>query len=104
MAMEVEIAIVGGGLGGLALAVGLQERGIQAHVFEKAPRLRKHSGTSIGIANNGTFDVHNLEISHKALSLSPQLIPLAHGWRFQNSDSTSCPLFTVMHTTMNAIL
>lgn len=103
MAMEVEIAIVGGGLGGLALAVGLQERGIQAHVFEKAPRLRKHSGTAISVANNGTFDVHNLEISHKSISL-PQLTPLAHGWRFQNFDSTSCPRFTVMHTTMNTVL
>ena len=54
MAMEVDIAIVGGGLGGMALALGLQERGIQAHVFEKAPQARKRNGTSILLMNNGT--------------------------------------------------
>ncbi|KAG0580227.1 hypothetical protein KC19_4G158400 [Ceratodon purpureus] len=53
MAMEVDIAIVGGGLGGLALALGLQERGIQAHIFEKAPKLRVHTGTAISLGLNG---------------------------------------------------
>ncbi|KAG0615876.1 hypothetical protein M758_5G072600 [Ceratodon purpureus] len=53
MAMEVEVAIVGGGLGGLALAIGLQERGIRAHVFEKAPKVRPHTGTVITLAANG---------------------------------------------------
>ncbi|KAG0578038.1 hypothetical protein M758_5G193000 [Ceratodon purpureus] len=53
MAMEVDIAIVGGGLGGLALALGLQERGIRAHVFEKAPKVRKRNGTSISLHMNG---------------------------------------------------
>lgn len=56
LAMEVlDIAIVGGGLGGLALALALQERGIGAHVFDKAPKVRKHSGTSISISLNGTL-------------------------------------------------
>lgn len=39
--------------GGLALAVGLAERGIQAHVFEAAPFLRTDSGTIVGTNNNG---------------------------------------------------
>lgn len=51
--MEVDVAIVGGGLGGLALALGLQTRGIQAHVFEKAPALRTDSATGINLALNG---------------------------------------------------
>jgi 2-polyprenyl-6-methoxyphenol hydroxylase-like FAD-dependent oxidoreductase len=55
MAMEVEIAIVGGGLGGLALAIGLQERGVLAHVFEKAPKARAHTGTAITLAANGNL-------------------------------------------------
>ncbi|KAG0591332.1 hypothetical protein KC19_1G167700 [Ceratodon purpureus] len=53
MTMEVDVAIVGGGMGGLALAVGLQERGIKAHVFEKSPKERKHFGTGISIGQNG---------------------------------------------------
>ncbi|KAJ7299752.1 hypothetical protein O6H91_Y159100 [Diphasiastrum complanatum] len=61
---EVEIAIVGGGMGGLALALALQERGITAHLFEKrgithAHLFEKHhdllsdTATAIGIGANG---------------------------------------------------
>jgi 2-polyprenyl-6-methoxyphenol hydroxylase-like FAD-dependent oxidoreductase len=50
---EIDVAIVGGGMGGLALAVGLQHRGIQAHVFEKSPEERKHFGTGMSIGQNG---------------------------------------------------
>lgn len=39
--------------GGLALAVGLAERGIEAHVFESAASLRTDSGTIVGTNNNG---------------------------------------------------
>lgn len=36
-----EIAIIGGGIAGLALAIGLHRRGIQSSVFEAAPKLRE---------------------------------------------------------------
>eukprot|EP00983_Pelagomonas_calceolata_P028233 884114-Pelagomonas_calceolata.AAC.1 len=41
-------AIVGGGLGGLALAAGLQERGFDVQLFEAAPELRTATSTLIG--------------------------------------------------------
>ena len=56
--LETDVAIVGGGMGGLALAVGLRNRGIQAHVFEKSPKERKHFGTSMTIGQNGKL--HNI--------------------------------------------
>ncbi|WP_428149794.1 flavin-dependent oxidoreductase [Brevundimonas sp.] len=36
-----EIAIIGGGIAGLALAIGLHRRGIQSRVFEGAPQIRE---------------------------------------------------------------
>jgi len=52
--LEVEVAIAGGGLGGLALCAALRARGIDAHVFEAAPQLlRGSTGTGIMISANG---------------------------------------------------
>ncbi|GAQ78915.1 zeaxanthin epoxidase [Klebsormidium nitens] len=51
--MNVDVAIAGAGLGGLALALGLKERGITAHVFEAAPAPRTDGGTVIGFFPNG---------------------------------------------------
>lgn len=36
-----EIAIIGGGIAGLALAIGLHRRGVQSRVFEGAPQMRE---------------------------------------------------------------
>jgi len=38
---QVEIAIIGGGIAGLALAIGLHRRGIQSRVYEAAPQVRE---------------------------------------------------------------
>jgi len=50
----VPVAIIGGGLGGLAVCAALQRRGIKAHVFESSPELlRDSTGTGIMISTNG---------------------------------------------------
>ena len=36
-----EVAIAGGGIGGLALALNLHRRGISCHVYETAPEIRE---------------------------------------------------------------
>ncbi|CAI5535734.1 unnamed protein product [Closterium sp. Naga37s-1] len=49
---HVDVAIAGGGLAGLALAAGLQARGIEAAVFEAAPAARR-SNNRADIAEEG---------------------------------------------------
>ena len=52
---RVPVAIVGGGLGGLAVCVALRSQGIDAHIFESSPALvgRGSTGTGIMISTNG---------------------------------------------------
>ena len=45
------VAIIGGGIGGLSLGLALQERGIQADVFEQAPELAE-IGAAIALSAN----------------------------------------------------
>lgn len=52
--LDVDVAIAGGGLGGLATCAALRARGINAHVFEAEPQLlRGSTGTGIMISANG---------------------------------------------------
>lgn len=51
---RVEVAIIGGGMCGLATCAALRSRGVPAHVFEAAPRvLRPSTGTGIMVSPNG---------------------------------------------------
>ena len=51
---KVDVAIAGGGLGGLAACAALRARGVDAHVFEAAGELlRGSTGTGIMISANG---------------------------------------------------
>lgn len=62
------IAIVGGGIGGLALALGLQQRGVACDVFEAAPEVRE-LGVGITLLPHAMREL-------AALGLQPELEPL----------------------------
>src|SRR6478735_11776619 len=48
---QLRVAIIGAGIGGLSLGLALQERGIQADVFEQAPELTE-IGAAIALSAN----------------------------------------------------
>jgi salicylate hydroxylase len=48
----VRIAIVGGGIGGVATCLALRQRGLDAHVYEQAPQL-KEVGAGVALHPNG---------------------------------------------------
>jgi hypothetical protein len=66
--LNVGIAVAGGGLGGLALGVGLLERGFDIHIFEAAQELRTDSGTIVSLAPNGEHVVV-CDVNQKYLSI-----------------------------------
>ena len=53
MAAKPRIALIGGGIGGLAAAIALRQRGFEPVVFEQADRL-KEVGAGIQITPNST--------------------------------------------------
>jgi 2-polyprenyl-6-methoxyphenol hydroxylase-like FAD-dependent oxidoreductase len=67
-----QILIVGAGIGGLATALALQQRGFSVKVFEAAPETRA-AGAGILIAPNGFRVLQALGLEHKFLQLSREL-------------------------------
>src|SRR5699024_6366850 len=61
-----KIAIVGGGIGGLATAVGLHKIGINAHVYEQAHSF-KPLGAGIGIGSNVMIALNKLGVGKDVL-------------------------------------
>ncbi len=57
--MQDKVAIVGGGIGGLAAALALLRRGIDVDVYEQAPELRE-LGAGVQLSANGTRILHAL--------------------------------------------
>lgn len=63
---SMNIAIIGGGIGGLATAVGLHNIGIRAHVYEGA-RSFKPLGAGIGIGSNVMLALQKLGVGKRIL-------------------------------------
>lgn len=75
------IAIIGGGIGGLATAVGLHSIGIKAHVYERAGSF-KPLGAGIGISSNVMLALQKLGVAGDILKSS---MPLTEQ-RFLNGE------------------
>ncbi len=61
MTRTLRIAIVGGGIGGLTLAVALRQRGIEADVYEQAPELAE-IGAAVALSANSNRELRRLGI------------------------------------------
>lgn len=74
------IAIVGGGLGGLAAALFLRKAGLNATVYEQAPQLRE-VGAGIVVAPNMVRPLRNLGLARKLAAFA---VRLDAAWEFRN--------------------
>ena len=64
-----KVAIVGGGIGGLVLALALRERGIGAEVHEQADELRE-IGAAVALSANGTRELRRLGLGEQVEAVS----------------------------------
>lgn len=64
-----KIAIVGGGIGGLVLALALRERGIDFEVYEQADELRE-VGAAVALSANGTRELRRLGLGEQVEAVS----------------------------------
>jgi salicylate hydroxylase len=83
--MREKIAIVGGGIGGLAAALALIRRGIDVDVYEQAPELRE-LGAGVQISANGTRVLHALGLRDELERV--QVLPAGKAIRMWNTGQT----------------
>ncbi len=79
------VAIVGGGIGGLAAALGLVRRGIDVDVYEQAPELRE-LGAGVQISANGTHVLHALGLKEALEKV--QVLPAGKAIRLWNTGQS----------------
>ncbi|WP_459968649.1 FAD-dependent monooxygenase [Nocardioides pyridinolyticus] len=77
-------AVVGGGIGGLAAANSLLERGVDVHVYEQAPELGE-VGAGVLITPNS---LRGLERMGLAEALAEVGAPVGHGSTYYRADGT----------------
>jgi salicylate hydroxylase len=66
---ELKIAVVGGGIGGLVLALALRERGISFELFEQAQELRE-IGAAVALSANATRELRRLGLGDQVEAVS----------------------------------
>jgi 2-polyprenyl-6-methoxyphenol hydroxylase-like FAD-dependent oxidoreductase len=64
------VLIAGGGLGGIATALALQQQGIDSVVFERAPQLRD-GGAGLHIWTNGMLALAQLGVADEVAKIAP---------------------------------
>jgi salicylate hydroxylase len=73
----VRVAVVGGGVGGLTLAIALRARGVPVDVYEQAPEFRE-IGAGVALSANATRHLHRLGLGDalEAVSVQPSALVL----------------------------
>jgi salicylate hydroxylase len=79
------IAIVGGGIGGLVAALALVRRGIDVDVYEQAPELRE-LGAGVQISANGTHVLHAVGLKEALENV--QVLPAGKAIRLWNTGQS----------------
>ena len=64
-----KVAVVGGGIGGLVLALALRERGIGFEVYEQADEVRE-IGAAVALSANGTRELRRLGVGEQVEAVS----------------------------------
>jgi salicylate hydroxylase len=74
------IAVVGGGIGGLVFALALREHGIACDVYEQADELRE-IGAAVALSANGTRELRRLGLGEQveAVSVVPSALVIRDG-------------------------
>jgi salicylate hydroxylase len=80
-----KVAVVGGGIGGLAAALALLREGIDVDVYEQAPEL-KEVGAGVQISSNGTRVLHALGLQDAIERVSS--VPAAKEIRLWSTGQT----------------
>ncbi len=70
-AQRLRIAIIGGGIGGLTLALALQQRGLAADVYEQAPQLTE-IGAAVALSANATRELRRLGVLESVAAASTE--------------------------------
>jgi salicylate hydroxylase len=65
------VAIAGGGIGGLVLALGLRERGVEVEVHEQAGE-RREVGAAVALSANGVRELERLGLGPRLAELSTE--------------------------------
>src|SRR3954447_20962448 len=75
-----KVAIVGGGIGGLVLALAPRARGISFEVYEQGDEWRE-IGAAVALSANGTRELRRLGLGEQveAVSVVPSALVIRHG-------------------------
>lgn len=71
------IAVIGGGIGGLTLALAPRQRGVDADVFEQAPELAE-VGAAVALSANSTPEPRRLGVLDAITAASVEPSELIH--------------------------
>jgi salicylate hydroxylase len=78
---KLRIAIIGGGIGGLTLALALRQRGLEPEVYEQAPELAE-IGAAVALSANSTRELARLGLLDQLAAVSTEPSELIYRrWR-----------------------